>query len=221
MEKLPNNSDSANNKQKPSINTNVNKIDGISASHRPTFLKMLKTSIFPENMTVMDLVQDVVVPAIRDGMFDILMSSIDHWRAGVGGSSMIRTGTRINGNVATRITSGTNYNRISRISQNYEKPQVIVTAPTYDDIFIEDGVDKNGKFMSGAVRAQLVIAQLDDDIAKYQVARVSDLFKYCGLSPSPNGSDFNYGWTNLSEAGYKPCRGGVRLVLPEAMQIDD
>lgn len=223
MEKLPNNSETANKPvTKPPINQNAEKIEGISASHRPTFWRMLKSSLIPENMTPMDLVQDVVIPSIRDGIFDILISSIDHWRGGVGGSSVITNNRRINGSVATRISSGsTNYNKISRIGQTYEKTQVVVSSPSYDDIFIKDGVDKNGKFVSGVVRAQTVIAQLDDDISRYQVARVSDLFKYCGLSPSPNGSDFNWGWTNLDSAGYEPKKGGALLVLPEAMQIED
>lgn len=225
MESLPNNSESARIADKKPPISQAEKIEGISASHRPTFWRMLKNSIIPENMTVRDVIQDIVVPAIRDSIFDIATSSLDYWRGGVGSTSYIRRNDnrRVNNSVATRIVSGsTNYNRVSRISQNYEKP--VIAAPSYDDIFIKDGYEmRNGKqvFVSGSVKAQKIIAQLDDDIAKYQVARVSDLFKYCGLSPSPNGSDFNYGWTNLDAAGCKPERGGALLVLPEAMMIED
>lgn len=220
MESLPNNSEKALAEKK--LDRKVEKIEGGAARHRPTFWKMLKSNFIPENLTFMDVVSDMVMPAIRDGIFDIISGSIDCWRGSVGSNSYYRNARRpgsVNG-VRTQ-ANPVNYNKVSRIGQQYEKPQIQQQVSSYDDIFLPDIKTEDGRFISGVDRAKEVIAMLDDDLARYQVARVYDLFEHCGLPSSPNGSDYNYGWINLDAAGYKAVRGGAVLIMPKAMPIQD
>lgn len=221
MESLPNNSEKALAEKKQSTTRTIERIEGVQAQHRPTFWKMLKASFIPENMTFLDVVADMIMPAIRDGVFDIISGSVDYWRSGVGGYSSYER-RRTSRGVDPR--NRTDYRGISssRIDRKYEEDRRPSGKSSYDDIFIPDGRDRNGRFLSGARIAEEVIAMCKDDIrSEYRVCRVSDFLEHCNLSPSPNGSDYNWGWTNLDSATVKPVRGGAVIYMPDALQIED
>ena len=221
MESLPNNSEKALSEKKPIQTRKVERIEGAAAQHRPTFWKMLKSSFIPENMTFLDVVADMIMPAIRDGVFDIISGSVDYWRSGVGGYSNYDRGRRFDRSASSR-NQGTRYDRVSRMDRKYDDDRARSSGKSsYDDIFIPDGRDRNGRFVSGARRAEEVIAMCNDDIRDYNVCRVSDFLEHCGLSPSPNGSDYNWGWTNLDRAMPKPVKGGAVIFMPDALQIED
>ena len=221
MESLPNNSEKAQLEKSTAPNRKIEQIDGAAAKHRPTFWKMLKASFIPENMTIMDVVSDMIMPAIRDGIFDMASGTIDYWRSGIGGYPRYDRG---------RDSRSRNYGRTdyrgastgSRIDRKYEDSrQVSNHTSSYDDVFLEDYRNERGEFISGARRAADVLAMCDDDIRHYGYCRVSFFLEHCKLSPSPNGSDYNWGWANLDRATYKPVRGGAVLIMPEALHIED
>ena len=220
MESLPNNSEKALANQRPMSERKVEKIEGVNAVHKPTFFKMVRDSFIPKDVDNAGsyILSEMIVPGIRDGVFDIIMGIFDYWRSGVGGYSRRSTG-RFSNNPGPRTqATRTDYNRGSRFSsRDYDRP--VMEASSYDDIFLPDGVDRDGRSISGVVKAQKVIAQLEDDLREYGVARLSDMFSYCGITPEH--TDCNFGWVNLDRAGCKPVRGGAVLILPKALQIMD
>ena len=222
METIPNNSESAQAEKKQIVTRQLEQIEGSPARHRPTFWKMLKSSFIPESMTFMDIVSDMIMPAIRDGVFDIISGSVDYWRSGVGGYSNYQR--RRDGRSSSVRTNDTDYRKFSnRIDRKYgdDRRNVSASRSSYDDIYIEDSRDKDGRFISGARRAEEILAMCNDDIRDYNYCRVSDFLEHCKISPSPNGSDYNYGWANLDRATYKSVRGGAIIIMPEALPIED
>ena len=153
MESLPNNSESAQLEKKPIATRKVEQIEGTAAKHRPTFWKMLKASFIPENMTIMDVVTDMIMPAIRDGIFDMASGTIDYWRSGIGGYpryDRARDPRSRGGRTDYRgISSG------SRIDHRYDdrRQETVSKASSYDDVFLEDTRNDRGEFISGARRA--------------------------------------------------------------------
>lgn len=222
MESIPNNSESAQ-KEKQIEKREISKIEGTPARHRPTFWKMLKNSFGIDTMTPGEVVTNVVIPSIRDGLFDVLLGSIEYIRSGSGGYSHYdpRKGKRTNG-IRTQMTD---YRGISQGSPNRlsddRRAQSLSGRSSYDDIFISDYRDEAGRFISGARRAQEVLSMCYEDIYKYNYCRVSDFLNHCNIPPSPNGSDYNWGWANLDDATYKTVKGGAIICMPTALQIED
>ncbi len=219
MESIPNNSETAQSEKKQIATRKVEQIEGAPARHRPTFWKMLNSSFIPENMTIMDVVSDMIMPAIRDGVFDIISGSVDYWRSGVGGYSNYQRRRDSRGGRSTQ----TDYNRISRIDNKYDDRRTANTSArsSYDDIFVPDSRDNSNRYVSGARRAEEILAMCNDDIRDYGYCRVSDFLDHCRIPQSPNGSDYNYGWANLDRATYRNVRGGAVICMPEALQIED
>lgn len=221
MESLPNNSEKAQLEKKSAASRKIEQIDGAAAERRPTFWKMLKASFIPENMTIMDVVSDMIMPAIRDGIFDMASGTIDYWRSGIGGYPRY---DRARDPRSRGYSSRTDYRSAStgRGGRRYEEERSSVSGrSSYDDVFLKDYRNDRGEFISGARRAADVLAMCEDDIRHYGYCRVSFFLEHCKLSPSPNGSDYNWGWANLDSATYKPVRGGAILVMPEALEIED
>ena len=198
----------------------VRRIEGEAAKHRPTLWKMFKSNFKPEELTFMDIMSDMIMPAIRDGIFDIMVGTIECWRGGVGGTSYRRPSSRISSQSVR--TQATNYNRISsrddRINRNYAARSNLTS---YDDIFLEDVWLDDNTFVSGVNRAKEVIKMMDEDLARFDKVRVSDFLDHCGISSSPNGSDYNYGWVNIDQVTYKPAKGGAYMIVPRAMLLED
>lgn len=222
MESLPNNSEKAQLDKKPVATRKVEQIEGSAAQHKPTFWKMLKASFIPENMTVMDVIADMVMPAIRDGMFDMASGTIDYIRSGVGGYPRYDR-SRDPRSRNYRQTDYRSASTGSRYDRRYEDDhkQASSRASSYDDVVLYDTRNNKGEFVSGARRAAEVLSMCDDDIRQYGYCRVSDFLEHCKLPASPNGSDYNWGWANLDRATYKPVRGGAMMIMPEALHIED
>lgn len=222
MESLPNNSEKAQLEKKPVATRKVEQIEGAAAKHRPTFWKLLKASFIPENMTVTDVIADMVMPAIRDGIFDMASGTIDYIRSGIGGYPRYDRSR----DPRSRNSNRTDYRGMSsgsRIDRRYddERKQSSRSGSSYDDVFLEDTHNSRGEFISGARRAADVLSMCDEDIRQYGYCRVSDFLEHCKIPPSPNGSDYNWGWANLDRATYKPVRGGAIMIMPEALHIED
>ena len=169
----------------------------------------------------MDVVSDMIMPAIRDGIFDMASGTIDYWRSGIGGYPRY---DRARDPRSRGYSSRTDYRSASsgRGGRRYEEERSSVSGrSSYDDVFLKDYRNERGEFISGARRAADVLAMCEDDIRHYGYCRVSFFLEHCKLSPSPNGSDYNWGWANLDSATYKPVRGGAILVMPEALEIED
>lgn len=63
-----------------------------------------------------------------------------------------------------------------------------------------------------------ILLTLEEDINRYGIVSVADLYDLCGISHSY--TDNNYGWTEVSDWEIVRTRNGFRLKIPRAMPID-
>ena len=214
--KLPNNSDKAL-AEVPEKRVQ-NKVISGKVKHHTTMGKLLRQTFIPEDVSnARDyILADLVMPAIKNGIFDTVLNIIDYWR---GGSGNYR---RPNTSATSRFSNSgqTQYNRFApRISQGPVEPVYGGGRYSYDDIVIEDYGPSEGGSARAKADAEGVLVCMQNTIDQYSVVRVSDLFEFVGLTGAP--TDYNYGWTNIANAYTKRVSGGWLIVLPKAMAIDN
>lgn len=143
---------------------------------------------------------DVLVPAIKKAISDIVTDSIDMILYGGTGRSKKRSSGGSNASyVSYRSYSD---NRDDRRDNSRERAR---SRFAFDDIII----DNKGE-------AEDVLDHLDALIDQYDQASVADLYDLVGVSPEY--TDHKYGWTNLANASVERVRGGgyiLRLPRPQ------
>ena len=141
---------------------------------------------------------DVLVPAIKKAISDIVTDGIDMILYGGSGSGRK---TKPSNNVSYR-----NYYESPRNSMpSRNDPQR--SRFDYDDIVFESRGE-----------AELVREQMVDMIERYGLVTVADMYDMADLT-SPYTSN-KYGWTNIRSAEAVRVRDGYILKLPKAMPID-
>jgi hypothetical protein len=147
---------------------------------------------------------DIVIPAIRDLMFDAIQGSLDRWiygdsrrprRGGPPSSSYSGIGPHVDyrGLSMNRPTPSTTrmLSRRSRARQDF------------DEIII-----------SSRAEAQEVLDLMFEFLSRYGVVRVSELYEMTGIASSH--TDHKWGWTSLAGAKLGRLRDGrFVLDLPE------
>lgn len=143
------------------------------------------------------LIDDVVIPAVKKTIVDFIKEGVD---ALIWGSS--RRDNR--SSVVDRVSYGNYYNNQTRYPVADSRPRASFD---YDRIVLTDKGE-----------AEMVLARLDEVIATYGHARVSDLYDLLGMTCDFTCND--YGWTNLSTARTVSVRGGgYGFDLPRALPI--
>ena len=194
-----------------------NKVISGKVKHHTSMSKLLRQTFIPEDVSnARDyILADLVMPAIKNGIFDTVLNIIDYWRGGGGTYRRTNTSaparypgaqqTSYNNRYAPRVSSGP----VEPVQQKY----------SYDDIVIEDYPPADGGSARAKADAEAILVCMQNAIDQYSVARVTDLFEFVGISAAP--ADYNYGWTNISNAYTKRVSGGWLLVFPKAMFIDN
>lgn len=145
------------------------------------------------------ILMDVLVPAIKKAVSDIIKDGIDMILYG-------ESGSRRRGSTNASYIS---YNKYSERDRDYDRryndrPKI---SYGYDDIMFENRGD-----------AEAVMDRMDEVIDKYKMVSVADLYEFAGLRS--NYTDQKYGWTNLGSAKIERTRDGYLLKLPKAMPFD-
>lgn len=144
------------------------------------------------------ILMDVLVPAIKKAVSDIVTNGIDMILYGETGHSKKRS-------TASKVSYRSYYDQkeddrrhsTSRTRMGYD----------YDDIVLETKGE-----------AEDVLSRMDEIIDMYGVVSVSDLYDLVGVSG--NYTDNKYGWTNIRNAKSVRVRDGYLLDLPKALPID-
>ena len=144
------------------------------------------------------VVMDVLVPAVKKAISDIVTNGIDMILYGESGR------TRKNG-PASRVSYSQYYDR-DRVRRDRE-PVAPRANYSYNDILL----DNRGE-------AEEVLARMDELVATYGMVSVADLNELVGITG--NYTDNNYGWTNIKSAYVQRVRDGYLLKLPRAIPID-
>lgn len=185
--------------------------------HRTSFGKLLRQTFIPEDVSdARDyILVDLVMPAIKNGIFDTIMNIIDYWRGG--GGSYRRPG--MTSAPRPRTSQQYDYNRVSRTNTQPSRETISTNNRySYDDIVIDDYPPNQGGSAKARADAEAVLVSMQDVIDRYSVVRGTDLYDFVGLTGTQ--SDYNYGWSNLDGATVRRVSGGWLLVLPKAMPID-
>lgn len=145
------------------------------------------------------ILMDVLVPAIKKAVKDIVTDGIEMILYGESGRSK-------------RSSSGASYISYNRFSDRRDDDRrlsgsVTRTGYSHDDIILETRGE-----------AEEVLSRMDELISTYGVVSVADLYDLVGKSC--NYTDNKYGWTNIRNAEPIRVRDGYMLKLPKALPID-
>ena len=143
------------------------------------------------------VLMDVLVPAIKKAISDIVTNGIDMLLYGETGRSRRKSNASV--------VSYRNYYD-SRREERYSSSRTR-TGYSYDDVVLETRGE-----------AEDVLSRMDELIDTYGVVSVADLYDLVGISC--NYTDNKYGWTNLRNAEPVRVRDGYMLKLPKALPID-
>lgn len=143
------------------------------------------------------IIMDVLVPAIKKAVSDVVTNGIDMILYGGNG----RTGR----NTGTSKVSYRNY--YDRRDDDRPSHTSVRARFDYDDIIFESRGE-----------AEAVREQMMDVIDKYGFVTVADMYDMADLA-QPYTSN-KYGWTNIRNAETVRVREGYVLKLPKAMPID-
>lgn len=142
-------------------------------------------------------VMDVLVPAVKKAISDIVKDGID--MIFYGGKTKRSGG----GTVAGRISYADYYNR-----DNGSRPVENATRSGYspNDIVVETRGE-----------AEEVIDRMNELIAEYGEVSVADLYDLVGITG--NYTDNNYGWDNITNAEPVRVNGGYLISLPKVRPL--
>ena len=166
----------------------INKLKDIFVSED---IKSVKSYIF----------MDVLVPAIKDAIEDIVTNAIRMILRG-------DTSARRSSSAASKISYRDYYDGDRRNKDRFRNETRPVTKYSYDDIILESKGE-----------AEAVLDRMGEIIDIYGMVRVADLYDLVGVTG--DYTDNKYGWTNIS--GAKPVRvrdGRYMLDLPRALPIN-
>lgn len=145
------------------------------------------------------IIKDVLIPAIKKGLYDIVTTGFDMLLYGGNGGRRSSSG-------ASKISYTKYYDRRDdnhRSSVDRESRGTL----DYDDIVLTDRRD-----------AEEVLIRMNEIIDRYDIVTVADLFELVG-EKCPYTAH-KYGWTSLRTAEVQRVRDGYLLKLPRASSID-
>lgn len=146
------------------------------------------------------VIGDVLIPAFKKAISDIITDGIDIMLYGGNGRS--RSG-RSN---ADRVSYRSYYDD-RRPSDRLTTSRYSSNSYSYDDIIL----DSRGE-------AEEVLARMDELMDTYGLVRVADLKDLVGITGSY--TDNKYGWTNIRNAEIVHVRDGWMIKMPRAVAID-
>lgn len=143
------------------------------------------------------VLMDVLVPAIKKAISDIVTNGIDMVLYGESG----KTQRRDSG--ASRVSYRSYYDRERDRREDRGRTRT--------------GYDFDEYVLANRVEAEEVLTQMDDLIDRYGTVSVADYCELIGVRS--NYTDNNYGWANIRNASVVRVRDGWVIKLPKAVPI--
>ena len=141
------------------------------------------------------ILMEVLVPAIKKALSDIVKDGIDMILYGEAGRNKRNS-------PGSKVSYQSYYNRDDR--RDNLRPR---TGYSYDDIIL----NSRGE-------AEEVLTRLDELISVYGLASVADFYDLVGVQG--NYTDNNYGWTDIRSASVVHVRDGWMVKLPRALPLN-
>ena len=143
---------------------------------------------------------DVLVPAIKKAIYDIVTNGIDMFL--YGGSGKTR-----NPSSGNKVSYRNYYEQKNSGPIRSSEPNRVQTGFEYEDVIFPSRGD-----------AESAKQQMQDIVARYGLVTVNDLYEMAMLS-APYTSQ-KYGWMDVSNVSVERVRDGYILRLPRAVPID-
>lgn len=146
------------------------------------------------------ILMDVLVPAAKKAISDVVTNGIDMLLYGESGRSSKRSSSN-------KISYSSYYDRDRRDNGR------TVSGNRYSNRFDIDEI-----ILESRSEAEEVLLQMDQLIENYKMVSVADLYDLVGMSCDYTAQ--KYGWTNIRNAEVVRVRDGYRLKLPKILPID-
>lgn len=145
------------------------------------------------------IVLDVLVPAIKKAISDIVTNGIDMILYGESGRTKKNS-------TSSKISYRSYYEKENDQKRSYNSTSV-KSGYSYDDIIL----DNRGE-------AEDVLARMDELVATYGIVSVADLYDLVGVTG--NYTDNKYGWTDVRSAAVVRTRDGYLIKLPKVLPLN-
>lgn len=148
------------------------------------------------------VIGDVLIPATKKAISDIVTDGIDILLYGNTGSKRSRSNYQ-SGRVS--------YNSLYDNDRRYNSPS------RYNDP-VRDRYSYNEIILGSRGEAEEVLSRMDELMETYGLVRVADLYDLVGVTGE--FTDNKYGWTNIRNAEIVRVRDGYAIKMPRAIPID-
>ena len=145
---------------------------------------------------------DVIVPAIKKAIYDVVTNGIDMFLYG--------------GNGKGRPSS--NGNKVNYRTYYDQKNNNSVTYRGSENTSSRNGFEYDDIVFNNRAEAEAAKQQMQDIIGRYGIVTVSDLYEMVGETGPYTAQ--KYGWMDVSGAETIRVRDGYKLKLPRAVPID-
>lgn len=188
--------------QKPTTDKKIEKVvSGTVKSKKKGKMDELKDVFISEDVENVKsyIVMDVLIPAVKKAISDIVRNGIDMIL--YGDSSTSRKGS-----TSSKISYRSYYDRDSDRDRDRSYTRT-KTGYNYDDVIL----DNRGE-------AEDVLTRMDELISTYGIVSVADLYDLVGITG--NYTDNKYGWTDIRNASVVRVREGYMIKLPKALPLN-
>lgn len=169
----------------------------------PWFLSILLPD---DSWSITDLIEYRIKPGIRSGIHSMIIEVIDRWFEDDSRSGRSRSsGSYISYSRYSDKDRDSRSRDRDRREEKKERRQKV--EPAFCEI----------EFESRAA-AEEVLDSLDDAMAEYGILNMADV--YIAADMTPQYTDYNYGWKDISKAYVERSGSKYRLVMPKAQSIE-
>lgn len=147
---------------------------------------------------------DVLVPAIKKAVYDIVTNGIDMFLYGGSGKGKTSSG-------GAKVSYRQYYDQKNTGSSGYRGSE---------NTRVANGFDYEDLVFSNRGDAEMVKQQMKDVISRYGVVTIADMYEMADPNLTAPYTSHKYGWMDVSMAEAIRVRDGYILKLPRAVPID-
>jgi hypothetical protein len=199
--------------KKPELKVVEKVIDGPVVRRKKSLGARIREMLFDGREGVLEyVIQDVLVPAFKDTISDAVSTGVERLVFGEDAKTRPRRSSNRSSVFGNNSGNHTNYTRYSSSSSRPDNvrqlPRRSRASHEFDEIILATRVE-----------AENILNGLNKLVNRYGMVSVRELYEMVG-EPFHH-TDEKWGWTDLSDAGYKRVSNGFMLVLPRTEALDE
>ena len=140
------------------------------------------------------IVKDILIPAVKKGIVDVITNSVDMLFYGEAGRSNRNRGGRMS------------YNSIYNNGNSRPSPRT--------ESYVNDKTPYDRQIVDTLQEAKDAIAQLNEILQVYPSACIADYYEM--IQVTAESTDYNYGWTEFIDPEYVRVPDGWMIKMPKA-----